>query len=250
MRTKLFILLILLLSFSTLFSDIVNYDKAIRNLKGIKSYEKEDFDSSEESFKRNSIEYPKDARLHYNQANAQVKKGMLEEAEQNYKLALNNDKFKDRSKALQNLGNVKFLQKDYKNAIKNYRDALVEDSQNLDARYNYELAARMLQRQQEQKQQQQQNKDNSDDKKDKDKQEQKQQQQKQDQKDDKKQEQQQKQDEQKQDEKQKSQEQKLKEQKKEDAEKMLKALLQKEKEEMKKEKEKMNVDRTKTGKYW
>ncbi|MCK5051236.1 MAG: hypothetical protein KAS53_05840 [Candidatus Cloacimonetes bacterium] len=225
MKAKLLILLILMLSFSTLFSDVVNYDKVIRNLKGVKSYEKEDFENSERNFKRNAIKYPKDSRLHFNQANAQVKNGLLEEAEQNYKLALNNEKFKDRSKALQNLGNVKFLQKDYKNAIKNYRDALVENPQNLDARYNYELTARMLQRQQEQKQQQEQNKEDNDDK-DEEK------------------------DEQKQDEKQKSQEQKLKEQKKEDAEKMLKALLQKEKEEMKKEKEKMNVDRTKTGKYW
>ena len=156
MKAKLIFLLILLLSFSILFSDVVNYDKVIRNLKGVKSYEKEDFENSEDSFKRNAIKYPKDARLHFNQANAQVKNGMLEEAEQNYKLALNNEKFKDRSKALQNLGNVKFMQKDYKNAIKNFRDALVEDSQNLDARYNYELAARMLQRQQEQKQQQEQ----------------------------------------------------------------------------------------------
>ncbi len=248
MKTKLLILLILL-SFSILFSDVVNYDKVIRNLKGVKSYEKENYENSEENFKRNSIKYPKDSRLHFNQANAQVKNGMLEEAEQNYKLALNNDKFTDRSKALQNLGNVKFLQKDYKNAIKNYRDALVEDPQNLDARYNYELAARMLQRQQEQKQKQEQNKDDENEDEEKEKQEQ-QQQDKQEEQNDEQEEKQQKQDEQKQDEKQKSEEQKMKEQKKEDAEKMLKALLQKEKEEMKKEKEKMNVDRTKTGKYW
>lgn len=235
MKVKLLILIILLLSFNILFSDVVNYDKVIRNLKGVKSYEKEDFESSEDNFKRNAIKYPKDSRLHFNQANAQVKNGMLEDAEQNYKLALNNEKFKDRSKALQNLGNVKFLQKDYKNAIKNYRDALVEDPQNLDARYNYELAARMLQRQQEQKQQQQSSDDQENKDEEKEKQE-KQQQQQQDEQDDEQKEKQQKQDEQKQDEKQKSQEQKLKEQKKEDAEKMLKALLQKEKEEMKKEK--------------
>ena len=132
MRAKFIIILILFFSFSILFSYVVSYDKVIRNLKGVKSYEKEDFESSEENFKRNTIKYPKDSRLHFNQANAQVKNGLLEEAEQNYKLALNNEKFKDRSKALQNLGNVKFLQKDYKNAIKNYRDALVEDSQNLE----------------------------------------------------------------------------------------------------------------------
>ncbi len=240
MKAKLIILSILILSFSTLFSDVVNYDKVIRNLRGVKSYDKEDFENSEDNFKRNAIKYPKDARLHFNQANAQVKNGMLEEAKQNYKLALNNEKFTDRSKALQNLGNVKFLQKDYKNAIKNYRDALVEDPGNIDARHNYELAARMLQRQQEQKQQQEQNKDNQDEKdEEKEKQKQKQKQQQDD-----------KQDDQKKNEQQKQDEQKLKEQKKEDAEKMLKALLQKEKEEMKKEKEKMNVDRTKTGKYW
>ena len=247
MKAKLLILMILFLSFSTLFSDVVNYDKVIRNLKGVKSYEKEDFENSEDNFKRNAIKYPTDARLHFNQANAQVKSGLVEEAEQNYDLALNNEKFDDRSKAMQNLGNVKFLQKDYKNAIKNYRDALIEDPQNLDARYNYELAARMLQRQQEQKQKQEQKKDDNDDKNEE---KEKQEQQQQDKQDEEQKDKQQKQEEQKQDEKQKSQEQKLKEQKKEDAEKMLKALLQKEKEEMKKEKEKMNVDRTKTGKYW
>ncbi|MBT3755937.1 MAG: hypothetical protein HOB92_07985 [Candidatus Cloacimonetes bacterium] len=245
MKARSIVIITFLIIFGSLFSDVINYDKVIRNLKGVKSYEKENYENSGEDFKRNAIKYPKDSRLHFNQANAQVKNGMLEEAEQNYKLALNNEKFKDKSKALQNLGNVKFLQKDYKNAIKNYRDALVEDPQNLDARYNYELAAKMLQRQQEQKQKQEQNKDEE-----KEKQEEEQQQDKQENKNDEQEEKQQKQEEQKQDEKQKSQEQKMKEQKKEDAEKMLKALLQKEKEEMKKEKEKMNVDRAKSGKYW
>ena len=245
MNVRSIVIITFLIIFGSLFSDVINYDKVIRNLKGVKSYEKENYENSGEDFKRNAIKYPKDSRLHFNQANAQVKNGMLEEAEQNYKLSLNNEKFKDKSKALQNLGNVKFLQKDYKNAIKNYRDALVEDPQNLDARYNYELAAKMLQRQQEQKQKQEQNKDEE-----KEKQEEEQQQDKQENKNDEQEEKQQKQEEQKQDEKQKSQEQKMKEQKKEDAEKMLKALLQKEKEEMKKEKEKMNVDRAKSGKYW
>lgn len=239
------IFLLSVITFSILSSDVLSYDKVIRNLKGVKSYQKEDFENSEEDFKNNALKYPKDARLHYNQANAQVKNGKLEEAEQNYKLALNNENFTDRSKALQNLGNVKFMQKDYKTAIKNYRDALVEDPANLNARYNYELAARMLQRQQEQKQQQQnkEEEENKDENKEKEKQEQ---QQPDEQDEEKKQKQQnnEKQDEQK------SQEQKMKEQKKEDAEKMLKALLQKEKEEMKKEKEKLNIDKAKTGKYW
>jgi len=240
MKTKLIILFMILTS-SLLYSEVINYDKAIRNLKGVKSYSNEDFENSEKIFEQNAIKYPTNPKLHYNQANSQVKNGKLEEAEQNYKLALNNDNFKARSKALQNMGNVKFLQKDYKNAIKNFRESLIEDPQNTDARYNYELAAKMLQRQQQQKQQQDKNK-NDQDKKDEEKNKQKQKQDKQDE--------QQKQEEKKQEDSKKSQEQKMKEQKKEDAEKILKALMQKEKEEMQKEKEKMNVDRTKTGKYW
>ncbi|MDO9577206.1 MAG: tetratricopeptide repeat protein [Candidatus Cloacimonadales bacterium] len=229
---------------------MLNYNKALSNLKGLKYYENKSYEDAEKTFGDNSIQYPNDARLHYNQGNALYKKGELEQAENSYNLALKDDKFADRSLALQNLGNVKFQQKDYKNAIKDYRDALIADPDNLDARYNYELAARMLQRQQEQKQQQQQNQDENKDKKDKEKQQQQQNQQDQEKKEKQKQEQMKKDEEQKPEEQQKTKEQKAEEKEKEDADKILKALLQKEKEEMKKEKQKMNVDKEKKGKYW
>ncbi|MCF7858212.1 MAG: tetratricopeptide repeat protein [Candidatus Cloacimonetes bacterium] len=235
MKTKLLILF-LLVFVSFLSAELVNYDKVIRNSKGQRYYDKKSYQQAGDTFKKNALEYPKDPRLHFNQANAQVKNDLLEEAEQNYNLALSNNSFNERSEALQNLGNVKFKQKDYKNAIKYYRDSLIEDPENADARHNYELTARMLQKQQQQKQESDQNKDNDD----------------KDQENDQKnkpgdqQEEKQKQEEKKQ----QTQEQKMKEQKKEDADKMLKALLQKEKEEMKKQKQKMNIDRSKTGKYW
>lgn len=232
------------LSVSVILSaEILTYDKAIQNMKGIKHYDKNNFQDSEKKFSDNAIRYPDDSRLHFNQGNAQYKNGKLEDAEHSYNLTLKNQDFNEKSKALQNLGNVKFQQKDYKNAIKNYRDALIEDPQNMDARYNYELAARLLQRQQQEKQQQNKNDENKDQEK---KEQQKDQQQQQDQQDD----QQKQKQEEKEEQKQEQQQDMKKDQKKEDAEKMLKALLQKEKEEMKKEKQKMNVDKAKHGKYW
>ncbi|MFC1888113.1 tetratricopeptide repeat protein, partial [Candidatus Cloacimonadota bacterium] len=138
-------------------AEILTYDKVLKNLKGIKEYENEDFQSSEELFNENSVNNPLDGRLHYNKANSQYKTGKLEEAEQEYNLALKDNNFGNRSKALHNLGNIKFQQQDYKEAIKHFRNALVEDPSNLDARYNYELASRFLQQQQQQQQQSQDN---------------------------------------------------------------------------------------------
>ncbi|MCK4655158.1 MAG: tetratricopeptide repeat protein [Candidatus Cloacimonetes bacterium] len=230
---KIGLIIILLIISCSLYSEFLTYDKVFTNLKGIKYYDNENFEDSEKKFIENSVNYPKDSQLHFNQGNAQYKNGKFEEAENAYSIALRDKNFKDKSKAYQNLGNVKFQQKDLKNAINNYRNALIEDPANEDARYNYELTARLMNRQQQQKQQSKDDKE----KKDEQKEQQQQDQQQKEEKKEKEQEQQMK-------------EQQKKDQKKEDAEKMLKALLQKEKEEMKKEKAKLNIDKAKKGKYW
>jgi len=246
---KIFIIIsIIFISFS-LFAEVLNYDKVITNLKGIKEFEKENFTESEKEFSKNSINHPRDGRLHFNLGNSHYKNGKLEDAENDYNLALKDKDFSDKSSVYHNLGNVKFQQQDYKNAIKYFRNSLIENPENNDTRHNYELTARMLERQQNQQQQQQQ--ENQQDKENKEK-NQEQQNQQQDQKEkqelqDKKQEQK---EEQKENQEQKKQQQMKKDQEKEDAEKMLNALLAKEKEEMKKEKMKMNVDKAKKGKYW
>lgn len=243
---KLSLITLLVISIQ-LSAEMLNYDKALSNLKGVKSYRNEDYSKADSLFSSNSIKYPNDSRLHFNKGNAQYKKGELENAEASFNRAIRNQDFLEKSKALQNLGNVKFQQQDYQNAIKNYRDALIEDPENSEARYNYELAARMLQRQQQQKQQQQ---GQGEDQQEND--EKQQQQQGQQNEDEEQQEKQQQQQEQKSEEQNQQERQQLKEEerKKEDAEKILNALLQKEKEEMKKEKQKLNIDREKKGKYW
>ncbi|KQC06356.1 MAG: hypothetical protein APR54_07255 [Candidatus Cloacimonas sp. SDB] len=246
------IILFLLICFQvTLNADILTYDKVFKNLKGIKEYNNENFEKSEDIFNENSINNPRDGRLHFNKANSKYKTGKLEEAEQEYQMALKDQNFRNRSETYHNLGNVKFQEQDYKEAIKQYRNALIEDPENLDARYNYELTSRFLQQQQ---QQQQQSQDDQKSDKNEEQQEQQSEQQKEDDNQDQQQQQQkQKQneeEEQRENEEQQQQQMKLDEKKKEEAEQMLKTLLQKEKEEMKKQKEKLNVDKSKKGKYW
>jgi len=234
----------------TLNADILTYDKVLKNLKGIKEYNNENFERSEEIFNENSINNPRDGRLHFNKANSKYKTGKLKEAEQEYQMALKDQDFRNLSETYHNLGNVKFQEQNYKEAIKQYRNALIEDPENPDARYNYELASRFLQQQQ---QQQQQGQDDQNSDENEEQQEQQSEQQKEDDNQDQQQQQKQKQneeEEQKENEEQQQQQMKQDEQKKEDAEQMLKALLQKEKEEMKKQKEKLNVDKSKKGKYW
>jgi len=248
---KKIMVLALLLTSVSIFSNVLTYDKVLKNLKGTKYFDKGKFEDAEKYFGDNALKYPKDGKLHYNYGNSLYKSGKLDDAEKEFNLSLRDKNFSDKSKALQNLGNVKFQQKDYKNALNYYRDALLKNPKNDEARYNYELASRFLQQQQKQKKQGKNNKDNKNKKKNKQKQNQQQkkdEQKKQNQKQNQQQQQQQEQ-QKKQSEKQKQQQLK-KEKKKEEAEKMLKALIAKEKKEMKKKKEKMATEKAKTGKYW
>ncbi|MCK4956910.1 MAG: tetratricopeptide repeat protein [Candidatus Cloacimonetes bacterium] len=251
-RKYLIIILSTLFSITSLRAEIFNFDKVITNLKGLANYKKNNYQEAEQNFTDNALKYPSESKLHFNMGNTQYKNGSLEEAENSFNLTLRDRNFAQRSQALQNLGNIKFDQKQYPDAIKYFRDALIEDPSNKEAQYNYEVTSKFLQKQQNQKQQSQQSQDEN--KEEKEQKEQKNQQDQQDQQQDQQQQdeqEQRKQDEQSEAEKQEQQELKeRKEQKKEDAEKILKALLQKEKEEMKKEKQKMNTTKVKTGKYW
>lgn len=254
---KIFLIIAIIIAFN-LRSEIITYNKVLKNLKGVKKYQQKEFSEADEHFENNSLNNPDDGSLHYNRGTTLYKKGEFENAENEFKMSLRDKKFNKRSETFQNLGNIKFQNKEYKDAIKYFRQSLIDDAENEDARYNYELASRFLQQQQQQKQNQDQNQDD----KDKEKQDQQEKQNQQDKQDkqedqqDKKENQQQenqdkqnKKDEQQQEKQQ--QESKEEKQKKDDAEKILKALMQKEKEEMKKQNQKkLQGVKPKSGKYW
>ena len=248
MNKKYLALILIIFAISFLNAEIFNFDKVIRNEKGKKAYKDNDTEKAKENFGANALKYPTEGEMHFNLGNAQYKNGKLEEAENSYNLSLRDQKFPHSSKALQNLGNIKFDQKNYPEAIKYFRNSLIKDHTNKEARHNYEVTSRLLQKQQQQKQQ---NKDQNKNDENDDKKEQQKDEQKENDQQDKQQEQQKKQDEKSENEKQEQQELKKREDmKKEDAEKVLKALLQKEKEEMEKKKKQTNPNEVKSGKYW
>jgi predicted Zn-dependent protease len=235
-KGKIIFILTLLIITSPLPAEMITYEKVLQNLKGIKNFDSRNFEEADKIFQDNALNHPNDPALHFNRGNSLLKKGELDAAQEAYKMALRNKDFSNRSQALQNMGNASFLAQDYKNAVKYYRDALIEEPDNIDARYNYELAARMLQKQQQsQNQQQDQNESEENEEQNQQKQQQQQQQDKTDKQEDAEQEDQISEAEQKD---------------REEAERIIRALLQKEQEDMKKEKEKLQAERPKKGKYW
>jgi Ca-activated chloride channel homolog len=231
---KFYFIIILTLLSMLLEAEVFTYEKVLQNRKGLQRFENEEFSEAEEVFKENAMNYPREGIMHFNHGNALYKAGKLEEAENSYRLALRDQKFQDKSKIYHNLGNVKFEQQDYKNALDYYRNALIENQNNEDARYNYELASHFLQRQQEQPQSSQSDEDG-------DNNEEQEEQQDQQQSDDGNQEQEQK-------EQQQIELSEEEQKRKEEAEQILRALQQKEKELMKEEKK--PSDTNKQGKYW
>lgn len=236
-KGKIIFILTLLIITSPLPAEMITYEKVLQNLKGIKNFDSRNFEEADKIFQENALNHPNDPALHFNRGNSLLKKGELDAAQEAYKMALRNKDFSNRSQALHNMGNASFLAQDYKNAVKYYRDALIEEPDNIDARYNYELAARMLQKQQ-QSQSQQQDQNESGENEEQNQQEQQKQQQQQDKTD------------QQEDVEQEDQISEAEQKDREEAERIIRALLQKEQEDMKKEKEKLQAERPKKGKYW
>ena len=241
----------MILLLSVLNAKAFNYQKIIKNNKGVSEYQKGNYKEAEKNFLDNSVKNPKDPYLHFNLGNAYYKNKEYDKAESEYKYALQNPDFKDKSSVYQNLGNIFYSKKEYKKALENYRKALLENPNNSDARHNYEVVKRLLMKQQKQKNKnKKQNKKNKNkkDKKDKQKQQNKKQQDKK--QEDKQKQQQQKKDQKKKDQKKKQEQQKKlkKEKKKKEIDKILKALMKKEK--AKRKEKQTPVELPQKGKYW
>ena len=171
------------------------WTRAMTNSKGNAQYKKKAYPKAEQTFGRNALNNPKDHVLQYNYGNSLYQQKKSKEATDAWQKATGSKNPKLQSKAWHNLGNQQYQAKNYQDALQSYRKAVLADDKNKPAKANYDLAKRMLVRQQEQ----QKNQDNKQDK-NKDKQQQQQ----------------------------KPQDQQQNKDKKEDAERILKALEQKE----------------------
>ncbi len=138
------------------------WSKAMTNSKGNEEYKKQDYQKAEQTFGKNAVNNPKDEVLQYNHGNSLYKLKKDKEAEEAWQKALGSKNPQLQSKAWQNLGNQQYQSKQYQDALESYRKAVLSDQQNEAAKENYDLAKRMLIKQQTQKQQQQQNQQQQD----------------------------------------------------------------------------------------
>lgn len=194
--------------------------------EGNEAYKKNDYLSAEE-FYRNSIR--KDASLResaFNLGNSLYRQEKYEDAARYFSQAADKSATKQlKSEAFHNLGNAHLKNQKLEEAIAAYKNALINDPQNEDSRYNLAYAMQQQQQQQEQEQQEQ-NEEQKEDEQDENKEEEQNQEQEQEQNKEEEQKQQEE-EEQKQEQQQQKKEQQLS---REDAERILEALNNKEKE--------------------
>jgi tetratricopeptide (TPR) repeat protein len=201
--------------------------------KGNKAYEKGKFTDAEVAYRKALEKNPTSYKGMYNLGDALYKQKNFEEAGKSFATVAQRpdvDK-KTAANAWFNMGNTLLEAKKYNEAFEAFKNSLVLNPTDPDAKYNLEYARR---RQQDQQKQDQQNKDQNKDQQKQD--QQKQDQQKQDQ---------QKQDQQKQDQQKQQQQQQQKQQNKEmskqDAERMLEAMKNAE------QKTRENLDKKRVG---
>ncbi len=145
------------------------------NEKGNTAYEKGEVKKALDYYHQAEIERPETPAIYYNQANALTSNKNLEEALEKYEKALNTDDVALQQKVHYNTGNALLDKQDYLKAVEAYQKALELNPDDMDAKYNLELARTLLkeqlrrqpqdkkqqqdQQQQQQEQQQQQKQD-------------------------------------------------------------------------------------------
>jgi len=187
--------------------------------KGNRAYSEQDYKTALEQYHVAETEIPESPELEYNVAGALYQQGKYEEALDKFTRSLNSTDIGLEGRGHYNIGNTHYRMGDYQNAILSYENALNINPDDVDAKFNLELARKMMKEQMKPEEQQQ---------------DQQQQQQEQQQQQDQEQEQQEEQDQEQQNEQQDQQQnqqdqqqqqpQDVQEMSKEDAERILNAL--------------------------
>lgn len=220
-RTAVFLSVLMALLFGFVHAD--SFNGMVK--KGNSAFTGGDFQKALEFYRQAEAERPETPELQYNIGSALYKEGKYEEAVDKLEKSFTTGDIHNEARGHYNLGNVYYRTGDYQKAIASYQKALELAPEDIDAKYNLELARKMLKEQLKPQQQ----KDN----KQQQQQQQQDQKQKQDQQDKQDQQKQQEQEQQQQDQKQnqqKPQQMDKNEMSKEDAERILNALKDDEKE--------------------
>jgi len=153
--------LFLALVFSAQFVNADAYIDLVK--KGNEALKTKDHKKALEFYRQAETELPESPELNYNLGGALHEDGNFEEAVDRFQRSLNTVDPKLEAASHYNLGNTYFRMQDYQKAITSYQEALNLNPDDMDAKFNLELARKLLkeqiepQQQQNQQQQQQQN---------------------------------------------------------------------------------------------
>ena len=101
------------------------------------------FAEAEKAYARSDMDNPKDFRYRYNRGCAAYQDSDFQAASAAFSSVLRRSQDPQmKFRAVFNLGNIAFKQNDFESAVKLFRQAVIYDPENQDARYNLELALR------------------------------------------------------------------------------------------------------------
>lgn len=165
-------MLILLFIASTLNSLAQSEKKLISD--GNKNYETKNYIEAEKKYKAALEKNKESYKANFNLGNAYYQQGRYEEAAQQFQAITHKPTSKDTlAKAYHNLGNALLKSKKYQESVNAYKNALKNNPNDEDTRYNLAYALQMLKKQQEQEKKDKENKQNQDKKEDEKKEEEK-----------------------------------------------------------------------------
>ena len=120
------------------------------------------FAEAEKMYAESDMDNPKDIRYRYNRGCAAYQNSDFKGAQAAFSSVLRREKEGKMSfKASYNLGNTAFTQGDFTAAADYYKQTLISDPENEDARYNLELSLKELKKQQQDKNQESQSQNDS-----------------------------------------------------------------------------------------
>ncbi len=117
---------------------------AERNNAGNRLYEASEYDPAIDAYRAAQIADPDRAEFYLNMASALMRDGDSDAAIAALELVLNNDDGDMAAQAYYSLGNVYFEMENYPDAVQAYREVLLLNPDDDDARYNLELALSLI----------------------------------------------------------------------------------------------------------
>jgi Ca-activated chloride channel family protein len=120
------------------------------NDEGNDKYQQGEFEEAQRLLEEAKNEKPGDPTINFNLGSVYHQEGDYDQASERYLNAATADDSNMRSHAHYNIGNTEFRKGDYEKAVEAYKKSLGLNPDDLDAKYNLEVALRMLEQQQQQ----------------------------------------------------------------------------------------------------